>query len=169
MSTVLLLNLTKKCDAYFSKFADPQAAEINFFAQNVSCGNLWVFPPVHLLVPTILHLWANQARGTLVVPAWFSAHFWNQVCDDGRHFNIFVKTIYKFKRVYQSGDWVRSSVFKGVKQFFTLALQFDFRNISKSDISVSKVHPDFCFFGGCNHSPHCVPNFWKIPNFGTSA
>ena len=139
----------KKCEFYFSKFPDPMAAGINFFAQNVANGNLWVFPPVHLIVPTVLHLWANQSRGTLVVPAWFSAHFWNSICDDGKHLNMFVVDFYKFKPVYQSGDWVRSSVFKGVKQFFTLALQFNFSGISKEMVLSSNVNKNFCFFGGC--------------------
>ena len=140
----------KKCEVYFSKLCDPLAAGINFFAQNVSGKNLWVFPPVHLIVPTVLHLWANQATGTLVVPAWFSAHFWNHICDDGKHFNSFVVDYYKFKPVYQSGECVRGSVFSGVQKFFTLAIKFDFRWMSRSSALKSQVGQRFCFFGGCN-------------------
>ena len=65
----------KKCSLYFSKLADSIPFGINFFSQSVSSGNLWGFPPVYLIVATVHHLWANQARGTLVTPNWFSAHF----------------------------------------------------------------------------------------------
>ena len=111
--------LNKKCPIYFSRMWDPEASAINFFSQNVSGRNLWVFPPVHLTVPTVLHLWANQAVGTLTVPEWFSSHFWNSICEDGKHLNYFVTKFYKFKPVYFSGPHVKSKVFKYVKNFFT--------------------------------------------------
>ena len=137
----------KKCVRYFSKFFEPLAEGQNFFAQRLPNCNLLVFPPTHLVIPALYHLLKFNSHGCLIVPEWSSSVFWTFLCDDGRHFNNFVKSIYVFSPNYISGDHVTSTMFHGVKKFNTLALKFDF-NVSNA--FYSKVHAKFCVLGGCD-------------------
>ena len=140
----------KKCDLFVSKFEDPTAWGVNFFAQRLPSVALWVMPPPKLIVATLWHLAKYKSFGCLVVPAWPSSTFWTLICKDGRHYNDYVKEIYKFKPVYHSGPDVLSGVFKGVKPFFTLALRFDFRFATPDFFTVSQFVQPRCFLDGCS-------------------
>ena len=139
----------KKCVNFISKFEDDLAFGTNFFAQFLPPVLLWVMPPPNLVVPAILHLESNFSQGCLVVPAWPSSFFWHFICADGRHYNDYIVEVFKFKPVYVSGADVTSSVFKGVKPFYTLALKFDFRSFPNTSTFISKIDKSRCYLGGC--------------------
>lgn len=136
----------KKCVDYFSKFYFKDCLGVNFFAQSLPDRNLFVFPPVSLIVPAIMHLRKYNARGCLIVPKWTSSHFWTHICDDGVHFNDFVIDFVLFSPEYLTGVFVRNDTFKGVKKFATLALKFEFRGSSRL---ISQKSKKFCSLGGC--------------------
>ena len=87
-----------------------------------------------------------NSYGVLIVPKWISSYFWTFICDDGCHFNRFIKSVLVFSPNFVSGEFVLNSMFKGVKKFDTLALKFNF-NISNA--FSSQVHSKFCILGGC--------------------
>lgn len=136
----------KKCVNYYSKFQDNDSLGMNFFAQKVPNCNLFVFPPIHLIIPALYHLQKCNSYGVLIVPKWISSYFWTFICDDGCHFNRFIKSVLVFSPKFVSGEFVLNSMFKGVKKFDTLALKFNF-NISNA--FSSQVHSKFCILGGC--------------------
>ena len=109
--------------------------------------NLWVFPPIHLIIPTLFHLEKFGSFGVLIIPMWKSAHFWPFICNDGIHFNNFVKNCWIFSPKYISGEHILNTMFVGVKKFDTLALQFDF---GRKNLFVSIIEKEFCSLGGCH-------------------
>ena len=135
----------KKCVDYYSKFHDNVAVGVNFFAQKIPLDNLFVFPPVHLIIPALKHLQLFKSFGCLVVPFWPSSYFWTFICADGVHFDSWVKNVLIFSPFFQSGEYVRNEVFQGVKKFSSLALQFDF---SQEEFH-SQCSPRFCSLKGC--------------------
>ena len=137
----------KKCVNYYSKFTDIKALSTNFFAQRLPNCNLYVFPPVHLIIPALYHLQKYQSFGCFIAPMWISSHFWPFICEDGRHFNRFIKYVYVFSPCFVSGNHVLSSTFKGVKQFSTLAFSFDFK---VTNAFKSRVTTEFCVHNGCD-------------------
>ena len=139
--------VNKKCILYYSKFYEEQALGVNFFSQRLPFKSLFVFPPVHLIIPTLYHLQKFKSFGCLIIPKWLSSYFWTFICEDGVHFNRFVKCIYDFSPTYISGEHVQNDIFKGVKLFDTLALRFDF-NIS--NVFSSQCSSEFCLFKGCD-------------------
>ena len=136
-----------KCLYYFSKFKDSQALGINFFAQVLPDANLYIFPPVHLIIPTIFHLQRFSSKGCLIVPLWRSSSFWTFLCADGVHFNSFICKVYSFSPSFVAGDFIRNNVFRGVQKFKTLALAVDFTEIH--DLFQPQIIPNFCLFDGC--------------------
>lgn len=138
--------LNKKCCKYYSKFADVDSSGVNFFAQSIPMCNLLVFPPIHLIIPALYHLQKFKSFGCFILPKWISSYFWTFICDDGRHFNKFIKSIFVFSPKYVSGSHVLSTMFQGCKKFDTLALKFDF-NVSNA--FSSQKHSKFCILGGC--------------------
>ena len=137
----------KKCCRFYSKFFEKEAEAVNFFAQRIPFCNLFVFPPVHLIIPTLYHLQKFKSFGCLIVPMWMSSYFWTFICNDGKHLNNFVKFVFVFSPRYVSGEHVKSDMFRGVKRFNSLALKFDF-NISNAFLSNCK--PEFCVQQGCS-------------------
>jgi hypothetical protein len=138
--------VNKKCIRYFSKFYEEFAEGQNFFAQRLPLCNLLVFPPVHLIIPTLYHLQKFKAFGCLLIPQWTSSYFWTFICEDGRHFNNFIKFVFCFSPIFSCGEFVKNDMFRGVKKFDTLALRFDF---SISNAFTSNVDKEFCIFKGC--------------------
>ena len=136
-----------KCQHYFSKFKDSKALGTNFFAQTLPDSNLYVFPPVHLIIPTIFHLQRHNGKGCLITPLWRSSSFWTFLCADGVHFNCFVRKVYSFCPNFVAGEYIRNNVFRGVQKFRTLALAVDFTGVQ--DIFQPQVDPKFCLFDGC--------------------
>ena len=137
-----------KCTRFYAKSVeDKQSEGTNFFAQVLPMVNLWVFPPIHLIIPTLFHLEKFGSFGVLIIPMWKSAHFWPFICNDGIHFNNFVKNCWIFSPKYISGEHILNTMFVGVKKFDTLALQFDF---GRKNLFVSIIEKEFCSLGGCH-------------------
>ena len=134
-----------KCVDYFSKFKDSQAKGINFFAQPLQRKNLYLFPPVHLIIPTLMHLLKFEARGCLIATLWHSSIFWTYLCADGMNFISFVCN---FSPHFVAGEFIRNSVFRGSKQFKTLAIYVDFAEIE--NLFQPQIVPKFCIFNGCS-------------------
>ena len=137
----------KKCTFYFSKFEDSSASGRNFFAQSLPFCPLFVFPPVHLIIPTLLHLAKFNCYGCLIVPFWPSSIFWTFLANDGIHLNYFVRKVFKFSPDFVSGPHIQNSTFQGVQKFPTLALQFRFS--PEFDHFVSNKETIFCIKSGC--------------------
>ena len=138
-----------KCAKYFSKFEDNNAFGRNFFAQKLPAVNLFVFPPTHLIIPTLYHLEKFKANGVLIIPKWASAIFWNLICQDGIHYNYFIKSYFEFSPVFVSGEHIVNQMFNGVKKFSTLAIHFNFFESFMNVNFKSCVAKDWCSLGGC--------------------
>ena len=147
-----------KCLRYYSKFSwrwcprrekliEDESEGTNFFAQSLPQVNLWVFPPIHLVIPTLFHLEKFAAFGVFIVPMWKASHYWPYLCEDGVHFNNFVQNCLIFSPRYISGEHIHNSVFQGVKKFDTLALKFDFQ---RRNLFFSNIQKEFCSLGGCH-------------------
>ena len=139
--------LNNKCITYYSKFLDPKAAGRNFFAQSLPASNLYVFPPVHLIIPTLFHLHKFGSKGCLIVPLWKSSSFWTFLCADGTHFNAYVQSVFNFSPTFEAGDYIKNTLFQGVQKFRTLALGFNFNNLI--DPFQPRISSSFCVFDGC--------------------
>ena len=136
----------KKCVKYFSKFNDTECSGINFFAQKLDKVNLFVFPPIHLIIPTLYHLQKHEAFGCLIVPKWISSYFWSFICEDGKHFNKFVKYYFIFSPCFVTGEHVLNDTFRGVKNFDTIAIAFDFHVVNAFQ---SNCKTSSCILKGC--------------------
>ena len=67
---------TAKLPRFFSRFWNPGASGIDFFAQELSSENCLVVPPVSLVARVIHYLSLQKAMATLVVPLWPLSSFW---------------------------------------------------------------------------------------------
>ena len=67
---------TAKLLRFFSRFWNPGASGIDFFAQVLSSENCLVLPPVALVARVIHYLSLQKAMANLVVPLWPSSSFW---------------------------------------------------------------------------------------------
>ena len=137
----------KKCDRYYSKFFDEASEGVNFFAQNLPNVDLYLFPPVQLIIPSLLHLEKFYSFGVFVMPIWKSAQFWPFVCEDGKHLNKFVDDFFIFSPYFISGEFVKNDMFKGYKKFDTLVFRFSFKIL---DNFTSNKTKKFCILNGCN-------------------
>ena len=72
------LKENKKCFLYYSKFVDPFALGCNFFIQKIPLVKFFVFPPVSLIIPTILHLNHFNSFGVFILPLYMEVkYFWD--------------------------------------------------------------------------------------------
>ena len=137
----------KKCCTYFSKYPDEFSKGVNFFAQSLHVNvNYFAFPPVHLIIPAIMHFAKFKSVGCIIVPIWVSSHFWYFICEDGKHLNFWIKKFFIFSPEFISGQHVRNDMFKGVKKFNSLALKFDF---SVNNCFQSQKSKKFCLSQDC--------------------
>ena len=77
---------TAKLPRFFSRFWNPGASGIDFFAQELSSENCLVVPPVALVARAIQYLSLQKAMATLVVPLWPSSSFWPLITSKYRSF-----------------------------------------------------------------------------------
>ena len=111
-------------------FCQPGTEAVDVFAQNWDEENNWILPPVLQVSRVIAHAGACKAVGTLVIPMWKSSYFWLLLCEDGKHWNPFVRdwvTLPKFKNLFIKGR-VKNHVF-GSKNlsFGEVALRLNFK------------------------------------------
>ena len=75
-----------KLPRFFSRFWNPGASGIDFFAQELSSENCLVVPPVSLVAHVIHYLSLQKAMATLAVPLWPSSSFWPLLMSKHRSF-----------------------------------------------------------------------------------
>ena len=106
----------------------------------------FVFPPVRKSIDAVNHLAKYNCAGVLIIPIWARAPWFTWFFPDGSHCAEWIKTLLLFSPTFISGPSV-GPVFKGVKQFETASLEFDFQSYSLSYNIVKS--PNHCLYGGC--------------------
>ena len=142
----------KKCVMYFTRFPDPHAAAVNFFAQRLYQGVVYYcFPPPSLYTAAILHFQKYGVKGLLLVPVWKTASFWNNVVPDGVHLPSWVKSFLVFRPSgFIVDPNVSSFTFKQKPVAFDmLGLVFDFSICAEENIFVSFKSASNCMKYGC--------------------
>ncbi|XP_033758108.1 uncharacterized protein LOC117340457 [Pecten maximus] len=119
----------KKCTRFNSRWWCPGTEAIDAFTVFWGRVNNWLVPPPRLVCKMLDKMKADQAYGTVVVPAWRSAAFWPVLCQ-GDKFASFVKdyTSLSKNRVTIDGRGNNGIFEKGVLSFNMLALRLDFRH-----------------------------------------
>ena len=77
-------------ERFNSWYACPGSEAMDSFTTDEGGENNWWCPPPCLVARTIGHAEVCKAWGTLIVPAWQSAHYWPLLCPDGVSFSPFV-------------------------------------------------------------------------------
>ena len=72
-----------KVPTFCSRFWNPGCSAIDAFTEHWGGTNNWIVPPVYLVSRVLKHMKVCKAKGTLVVPAWYSASFWPLLCPRG--------------------------------------------------------------------------------------
>ena len=72
-----------KLPRFNSRYWNPGSESVDTFTCYWANENNWLVPPISLIAKTILHLKANKASGTLIIPNWPSAPFWSLLIDAG--------------------------------------------------------------------------------------
>ena len=138
----------RKATVYFSKDEDPFAAGTNFFSMDLGMGPCYyLFPPVSMVVPAILHLAHFKVSGLFLVPFWPASSFWLRIVPDGCHLVGWVESFLRFRPGIVSDVNIRSMTFKNPLNFDILALKFDFKN---ADCWGPRIEPRFCLHYGCD-------------------
>ena len=138
----------RKATVYFSKDEDPFAAGTNFFSMDLGMGPCYyLFPPVSMVVPAILHLAHFKVSGLFLVPFWPASSFWLRIVPDGCHLVGWVESFLRFRPGIVSDVNIRSMTFKNPLNFDILALKFDFKN---ANCWGPRIEPRFCLHYGCD-------------------
>jgi hypothetical protein len=67
----------RRCQAYVSRWIEPEAEACNAFHQNLGDGRHWYLcPPLHLAEQTVRQLFLQKGRATLVVPEATASAWW---------------------------------------------------------------------------------------------
>ena len=82
-------------------------------------------PPPRIVVQTIAKIIQCKAKGVLVVPLWFTAHYFLSICMNGTHLNRMFLDFDVFYPVFFKGPDVKSFTFSGYTKFPMIALLFD--------------------------------------------
>ena len=119
-----------KISRFKSRFYQPGTEAVDAFTQNWDGENNWNLPPVSQISRVIAHDGACKAVGTPAIPMWKSSYFWLLLCEDGKHWNAFVRdwvTLPKFKNLFIKGK-AKNHVF-GSKDlsFSEVALRLNFK------------------------------------------
>ncbi|CAC5425029.1 unnamed protein product [Mytilus coruscus] len=86
----------RKVLRFNSLFWQPDSEAVDAFSQILTNENNWLVPPSNLVIRSIKHIIACQARGTLVVPKWTSAAFWPLIFDKHLIYQDYVKDVIVF-------------------------------------------------------------------------
>ena len=119
-----------KLTRFNARFFQPGCEAVDAFAQYWGYDNNWLCPPVCLIVRVIKHMELCRAQGTLVLPLWKSAIFWNVCARDGVHWNSFVVDwvyLCKFQGLFVPGKACNSLFGSRPIDFDVVALRVNFR------------------------------------------
>ena len=136
------------CEKFYSRFSSVGSSGVNFFAQTLNMVDFfYCFPPVKQSVNALRHFSYFKASGVLVIPVWPRSSFFSWFFPDGNHAALWCLKMLKISPCFVS-SWSVGPVFKGKKDFDTVALEFDFQvcHLKRSP----NFHVDFCLLGGCS-------------------
>ena len=77
-------NYNSKCTRFNSRWWCPGTEAVDAFSVRWSNTIGWYVPPPRLVAQVIAKMRRDVARGTLIVPVWFSAPFWPLLFPDGK-------------------------------------------------------------------------------------
>ena len=143
-----------KVSRFISRFYKPGTEAVDAFTQNWEGENNWILPPVSQISKVIAHAGACKAVGTLVIPMWKSSYFWLLLCEDGKHWNTFVRdwvTLLKFKNLFIKGK-AKNHVFGSTDlSFSVVALRLNFKQPRR------QLFSGFCTAdgGSCSQCYNC--------------
>ena len=136
------------CRKFFSRYSSVGTSGVNFFAQQLTLEDYYYcFPPVKRCVDALRHFSSFEASGVMVIPVWPRASYFNWFFPDGNHAASWCFKLVKLSPCFVSSQFV-GPVFKGRKDFDTVALEFSFKVCPLS--RESNLHKDFCLQGGCS-------------------
>ena len=72
-------HLTYKLPVLNSKYWVPGSENVDSFVSDWKHQTIYACPPVSLISRTIVHLRNCRATGTMILPAWHSAPFWQLI------------------------------------------------------------------------------------------
>jgi hypothetical protein len=70
-------HLTKQVSAFNSRWWNPGSQAMDAFSQVWTHGINWIFPPPRLISRILTHMKLQKSCGTLLIPFWPSAFWWN--------------------------------------------------------------------------------------------
>ena len=121
---------------------------MNFFRTPISCDEfLWCNPPPRMFHDMLLHLHNYGTRGVAVYQLWPSLPFYSKVVVRN-HLSNFVVEYKDIFPHYISPPEARNATFKGVKQFRTLLLHFNFQCNMPFETNWRVSH---CVLRGCQN------------------
>ena len=138
----------------YSRFYQPGTEAVDAFTQNWDGENNWILPPVSQISRVIAHAGACKAVGVLVIPVWKSLYFWLLLCEDGKHWNAFVRDwviLPKFKNLFIKGKAKNHLFGSKVLSFSVVALRLNFKQPQR------QLFSGFCTAdgGSCSKCNNC--------------
>ena len=122
----------KKVKRFNSRYWNPGSEAVDAFTEKWTNENNWLVPPINMIAMTVLHMKADRAIGTLIVPNWPSAPFWPLLACSKSNQIQFIPQVIAFRRFPASTDSFvvgRSgrTIFKEITpRFHMLALRLSF-------------------------------------------
>ena len=101
----------KKLKRFNSMFLNQGSESVYCFCQNWRDENIWLVPPVLLIIKAIKYLVSCQTKDTLIVPKWSSSPFWTFIFGENLCYREYVLDFIEFKNpknILQTLDFVES-------------------------------------------------------------
>merc|ERR1712055_845239 len=80
-----------------SRYWTPGTDGVDAFAFDWSRHNNWLVPPIYLIPRVLNYLLLCKAKGTLIIPRWYSAAYWPMLVDHNSKFKYFVVDSWLFE------------------------------------------------------------------------
>ena len=116
---------SKRFFPYRSKELTPDCEGRDAFATSWENGRGYFHPPTQLIQRVLRYARKQKAQGVLVAPDWTASPFGVEVARLVSRGEL--KLLEKFKPVFQSRRWVRSTIFKGKSGFDVNVFAFSFK------------------------------------------
>ena len=120
---------TKQLERYCSRYRNPGCESVDAFTVTWSKENNWLFPPPYLIPRVLTHMSAGGEDGTLLVPQWPSAVWWQLLVEMTGSWRAFVTAsmvIQPYEGIFLSGAAASSIFTSGIPSFHIIALRICF-------------------------------------------